>query len=56
METESIACHLEKLKFSFDFSSCIAVNWEGHSGGVVLFWHNDIDLELLSYSKHHFDA
>ncbi|KAG2709576.1 hypothetical protein I3760_05G246300 [Carya illinoinensis] len=56
METKLLTYKLEQLKYGFGFYSCLSVNCEGHSEGLGLFWICDIDLELVSYSKHHFDA
>lgn len=56
METKSVACSMECLKFSLGFSGVLTVDCAGRSGGLVLFWKGDMDLTLLSYSKHHFDA
>ena len=35
--------------------SCVGVSENGNSGGLVVLWTEDIDLQLLSYSKNHID-
>lgn len=50
METKLLAYKLEQLKYGLGFHGCLQVNFEGHSGGLGLFWSREIDLELLSYS------
>ncbi|XP_041009450.1 uncharacterized protein LOC121253511 [Juglans microcarpa x Juglans regia] len=47
---------MEKLKFSIGFSNCLAVSSEGRSGGLALYWNNNSQLEILSYSKYHIHA
>ncbi|KAF5458653.1 hypothetical protein F2P56_022666 [Juglans regia] len=47
---------MEKLKFSIGFTNCMAVNGEGSSRGLALYWNNTSQLEILNYSKHHIHA
>jgi hypothetical protein len=32
------------------------VNGEGKGGGVALFWEEGVDVNLLSFNKHHIDV
>lgn len=51
-----MAGRMERLKFTLGFSGCLVVDCEGRSGGLVLFWRRESDLEILFYSKNHFDT
>lgn len=55
-ETKSIVRKMKNLKFCIGFSYCLAINCEWRSGGLVLFWLEDIGLEILSHSKFYVDA
>jgi hypothetical protein len=33
-----------------------AINSSGRSGGLGLFWNNEIKIEVLPYSQYHLDA
>lgn len=46
----------KRLKFTLGFSGCLVVDCEGRSGGLVLFLRRESNLDILSYSKNHFDA
>lgn len=57
METKAQLRKMEFLKYCMGFSGSFAVNCEGScDGGLVMFREPKINLEILSYSKHHFDA
>lgn len=56
METKLLICKMENLKFTLVFLDCLVVNCEGCSVGIVLFWHQDVNMEIVSYSKQHIEA
>lgn len=56
VETQINKARVEALAPSLGFDSCFAVNSSGRSGGLGLFWNNEIKLEILSYSHYHIDA
>uniref|UniRef100_A0A803PEU0 CCHC-type domain-containing protein n=1 Tax=Cannabis sativa TaxID=3483 RepID=A0A803PEU0_CANSA len=46
---------LEKLRVAVGFDGLYSVDARGHGGGVAMLWHNNEDVQLLSYSFHHID-
>lgn len=44
------------LASSFGYNKSFAVSSSDRSGGLVLFWNEEIKLEVLGYSKYHIDA
>lgn len=56
VETQIQSTRAEILAFSFGYNKSFAVSSSGRSGGLVLFWNEEIKLEVLGYSKHHIDA
>lgn len=38
------------------FKNCFSVPSISHSGGLVLFWSDDVLLNVMSSSAHHIDA
>ena len=35
--------------------NCFGVSSNGRSGGLAMFWREDINLSLVSFSKNHVD-
>jgi hypothetical protein len=56
METKISAKRVEKLKSTFGFSGVFAVDSDGLSGGVGLFWSSAVTVDIKSYNLHHIDA
>lgn len=52
-ETMSKGKNMEELKFKFGFTGAIGVDSVGNSGGLCLFWKDNIDFKLESYSRNH---
>ena len=48
-ETKSSKQRMDSLRFKLGFGSCLSVGSEGKSGGIVLFWKDDITLRIGSY-------
>ncbi|CAM8880738.1 unnamed protein product [Rhodiola kirilowii] len=44
------------LKMKLGFSNCFIVKSRGKSGGLAVWWDNDVDLTVRSYSDNHVDA
>ena len=40
---------------SLAYDSSFAVGSIGQSGGLVLYWNNEIKVEILGYSQYHID-
>jgi hypothetical protein len=47
---------VEGLARSIGFDKCFAVSSSGRSGGLALFWNNNISIEILPYLQYHIDA
>jgi hypothetical protein len=47
---------VEGLSRSLGFHNCFAVSSLGRSGGLGLFWNNEIKIEVLPYSQYHIDT
>ncbi|XP_073362164.1 uncharacterized protein [Aegilops tauschii subsp. strangulata] len=56
METKIKGKKVEELKTSLGFSGCFAVDSDGLSGGIGLFWSRDVDVTLQNYSIAHIDV
>lgn len=58
METKcrANAKNLNKIKLSFNYSGCFSVDCVGRNGGLCLFWKEEVDVLIRSYSKFHIDA
>jgi len=41
---------IEEIKNLTDFDSCIAIDVNGRSGGLALFWKQPFDCHLLNFS------
>lgn len=44
------------LKYRLGFQNCFAVGCEGRSGGIALFWQEDLVFNLNSFSQNHIDV
>jgi hypothetical protein len=47
---------VENLRFRLGMKECFVVNGEGKGGGLALYWIEDINVDLLSFSKNHIDV
>lgn len=56
LETQVRKTRVEGLKSTLGFDNSFAVSSLGRSGGIGLFWNNEIKVEILSYSQYHIDA
>ena len=56
METKISAKRVESLKATLGFAGCYAVDSNGLSGGIGLFWTADISIDLKNYSFCHIDV
>ena len=55
-ETKIRARRVEILQQSLGFVGCFAVDSAGLSGGIGLFWSNEVKVELKNYSSGHIDV
>ena len=56
METKISAQRVESLQNLLGFAGCFAVNSTGLSGGIGLFWKDEVEVELKNYSSCHIDV
>uniref|UniRef100_A0A2N9G6C8 Uncharacterized protein n=1 Tax=Fagus sylvatica TaxID=28930 RepID=A0A2N9G6C8_FAGSY len=56
METWSNEEYLEKVRCYLHFNSKLVVQSNNKGGGLVLYWNDDLNLAIKSYSSNHIDA
>jgi hypothetical protein len=56
METWSNEDYLEKVRCYLHFNSKLVVNSNNKGGDLVLFWNDDFNVSIKSYSSSHIDA
>ena len=56
METQISKYRVENLRYTLSFDNSFAVNSSGRSGGLGLFWNNDVLLSIQKYSNYHIDT
>lgn len=54
-ETISKSDKVEQMRIKLGFAQCFAVDCIGRSGGLGVFWRNNVNCEISSYSQHHVD-
>jgi ribonuclease HI len=55
LETQINKDRVEGLSGSIGFDNGYAIDSSGRSGGIGVFWNNEIKLNCLGYSKYHID-
>ena len=56
METKKKNSYMEKIRCHLKFDNMFLVPRRHFSGGLALFWSNDLDLHIRTFSSHHIDA
>ena len=56
METKIKGKRVENLRTTLGFHGCFAVDSTGLSGGIGLFWNDEVHVELKNYSRAHIDV
>ena len=56
METWSNEEYLEKVHCYLHFNSKLVVQSNNKGGGLVIFWNDDFNVSIKSYSSSHIDA
>ncbi|KAL2957038.1 hypothetical protein AAZX31_18G121800 [Glycine max] len=51
-ETLVHARPIDKIKILLGFDSCLSVDTNGRSGGLVMFWKHPFDCQLLNFSSN----
>jgi hypothetical protein len=56
METKLQRTKMTSLRVKLGFDSMFVVDSVGRSGGLALFWKEDVQLEIQNYSNRHINA
>jgi hypothetical protein len=56
METKVSNKRVDFLKRKLDFANLFAVDSVGWSGGFVLLWKEDVQVDIQNYSRCHINA
>jgi hypothetical protein len=56
VETHLPKARVEALARTLGYDNGFAVSSTGRSGGLGVFWNNEIKVEILPYSRYHIDA
>lgn len=56
LETQIFSSRAENLASSLGFNNSYGVSSSGRSGGIVLYWNDEIKIEVLGYAKYHIDT
>jgi hypothetical protein len=56
METKMRAAKVEFLRVQLGFGSVFVVDSVGRSGGLALFWHQEVGVDIQNYSRRHINA
>lgn len=50
-ETKLCSSSASVLRCTLGFKNCMFVDAVGRKGGLCLFWNNDLNVKIISYSK-----
>ncbi|KAL5761119.1 hypothetical protein ACOSQ2_019957 [Xanthoceras sorbifolium] len=56
MEALSTHDRLERLRVSFGFSGKLMIDRDGRSGSLCLLWTDFVEVDLITYFRHHIDT
>lgn len=56
METKKKSSYTEKIRCRLKFDNMFLVPGRHLSGGLALFWSNDLDLHIHTFSPYHIDV
>ena len=56
LETQIEGSRVENMAGSLGFNKSFVVSSSGRSGGLGIFWNEEIKLEIVGYSPYHIDA
>jgi hypothetical protein len=52
-QQRNIVCNLSS---TLGLNKCFTFDGHGKGGGLTLYWHDSIKIEILSYGMHHIDT
>jgi exonuclease III len=55
-ETQINRARSESLSSSLGFDHAFGVDSDGRSGGLVMLWNNNLNIDILGYSHYHIDV
>jgi exonuclease III len=55
LETQIAKSQVENLRYFLGYDNSFAVNSNGRSGGLGIFWNNEVLLKITQYSQYHID-
>jgi exonuclease III len=56
METKICNKDMDFLRIKLKFNYIFVIDSVGRSGGLILLWKNDINIEIQNYSRRHINA
>lgn len=56
LETQIEGTRVESLADNLGYNNSFAVSSSGRSGGLGIFWNDEIKVEVIGYSKYHIDV
>jgi hypothetical protein len=56
VETQIHKSRVEILASTLGYDNAFDVSSQGRSGGIGIFWNNEIKIDVLPYSQYHIDA
>jgi hypothetical protein len=56
LETQLEGSRVENLADGLGFNKSYAVSSSGRSGGLCIFWNDEIKVEVIGYSRYHIDV
>jgi hypothetical protein len=55
VETQLHKTRVESLSRTLRFDKAFAISSSGRSGGLGVFWNNEMKIDILPYSQYHLD-
>jgi hypothetical protein len=55
-ETHNSASRVANLRWRLGLKHCIAVDSDGRSGGLALFWHESVEVKLMEKNFRYIDV
>ena len=56
VETQISRARAEKIAGTIGYDNAFGVDPTGRSGGLCIFWNNEINIDILGYSCYHIDV
>jgi hypothetical protein len=55
-ETRNSEVRVANLRWRLGLKNCIAIDSDGRSGGLALFWHESIEVKLMEKNLRYIDV